>query len=128
MINITQQIEFEFKDGKSSDRQQLNRVLAAFKLEKLELKNYRGYRSVTRDGNGKVLEKFYGLESGILIGTVSEEGNVYQIETALIDRSIDPESFLKVWRAYRPGRVHRTVITLEYESDRAIIILHHKKR
>lgn len=127
MIKITQQIDFEFKDGKSSDLQELNRILASVKLEKLELKNSKGYRSVTRDGNGRVLEKYYGLESGTLNCTVSEDGDIYQIETALIDRSINHEAFLEIWRAYHPGRVHRTVMTLEFESERAYIILHHQK-
>ena len=127
MIKITQQIDFEFEDGKSSDLQELNRILASLKLEKLELKNSRGYRSVTRDGNGRVLEKYYGLESGTLNCTISEDGDIYQIETALIDSSVNHEAFLEIWRTYHPGRVHRTVMTLEFESERAYIILHHQK-
>ena len=47
MIKITHHIEFNFKDREASDLEKLNRILASMKLEKLELKNSRGYLAVT---------------------------------------------------------------------------------
>ena len=51
---------------------------------------------------------------------------VNQIDTAVADRSVDHDEFLDIWRSSHPGRVMRTVITLEYEFDFAYIILHHQ--
>ncbi len=127
MIKITHHIEFNFKDREASDLEKLNRILASMKLEKLELKNSRGYLAVTQDGEGNLLEKRYGLDSGTLICTPSRNGDCYQIDTAVADRSVDHDEFLEIWRANNSNRVMRTVITMEYENDYAYIILHHQK-
>lgn len=128
MIKITHHVDFDFKDREASDLEKLNRILASLKLEKLELKNSRGYLAVTRDGDDNLLEKRYGLDSGTLICTPSKNGNCYQIDTAVADRSVDHDEFLEIWRSSHPNRAMRTVITLEYETDFAFIILHHQKK
>lgn len=51
MIKITHHVDFDFKDREASDLEKLNRILASLKLEKLDLKNSRGYLAVTRDGD-----------------------------------------------------------------------------
>ena len=128
MIKITHHVDFDFKDREASDLEKLNRILASLKLEKLELKNSRGYLAVTRDGDDNLLEKRYGLDSGTLICTPSKNGDFYQIDTAVADRSVDHDEFLEIWRINNPSRVMRTVITMEYETDFAFIILHHQKK
>lgn len=65
MIKMTHHIEFNFKDRESSDLEKMNRILSTMKLENLELKNLSGYLAVTRDRDGKLLEKRYGLDNGI---------------------------------------------------------------
>ncbi|MBR2308961.1 MAG: hypothetical protein IKA47_00280 [Oscillospiraceae bacterium] len=127
MIRITHHIEFDFKDRDASDLEKLNRILASLKLEKLELKNSRGYLAVTQDGDGNLLEMRYGLDSGTLICTPSKTGNYYRIDTAVADRSVDYDEFLEIWRANNPNRAMRTVITMEYETDYAYIVLHHPR-
>lgn len=126
MIKITHHIEFDFKDRDASDLEKLNKILASMKLENLELKNSRGYLAVTQDGEGNLLEKRYGLDSGTLIGVPSKNGYCYQIDTAVADHSVDHDKFLEIWRSSHPDRAMRTVITLEYETDFAYIILHHQ--
>lgn len=128
MIKITHHVDFDFKDREASDLEKLNRILASLKLEKLELKNSKGYLAVTRDGDDNLLEKRYGLDSGTLICTPSRNGDCYQIDTAVADRSVDHDEFLEIWRINNPTRAMRTVITLEYETDFAFIILHHQKK
>lgn len=49
MIKITYHVDFDFKDREASDLEKLNRILASLKLEKLDLKNSKGYLAVTRD-------------------------------------------------------------------------------
>ena len=127
MIRITHHIEFRFRDREAADLEKLNRILASMKLEKLELKNSRGYLAVTQDGDGNLLEKRYGLDSGTLICTPSKNGYGYQIDTAVADRSVDHDVFLEIWRSSHPDRAMRSVTTLEYESDYAYIILHHQR-
>lgn len=127
MIKITHHVDFDFKNREASDLEKLNRILASLKLEKLELKNHRGYLAVTQDGSGNLLEKRYGLDSGTLICTPSRNGYIYQIDTAVADRSVDHNEFPEIWRINNPGRAMRTVITMEHETDFAYIILHHRK-
>ena len=126
MIKITHHVDFDFKDREASDLEKLNRILASLKLEKLELKNSKGYLAVTRDGDDNLLEKRYGLDSGTLICTPSRNGDCYQIDTAVADKSVDHDEFLEIWRVSHPERALRTVITMEYETDYAYIILHHQ--
>ena len=97
------------------------------KLDRVELKNSNGYLAVTQDGDGNLLEKRYGLDSGRLICTHSDNGYCYQIDTAVADRSVDHDEFLDIWRSCHPDRVVRTLITLEFDSDFAYVILHHQR-
>jgi len=127
MIKITHHVDFDFKDREASDLEKLNRILASLKLEKLELKNARGYLAVSQDGDGNLLEKRYGLDSGTLNCTPSRSGNGYQIGTAVADKSVDHDEFLEIWRTNNPSRAMRTVITMEFETDFAYIILHHQR-
>lgn len=127
MIKITHHIDFDFKDREATDLEKLNRIFASLKLEKLELKNSKGYLAVTQDGEGNLLEKRYGLDSGTLICTPSKNGDFYQIDTAVADRSVDHDEFLEIWRTNNPDRAMRTVIAIEYETDFAFIILHHQR-
>lgn len=127
MIKITHHIEFDFKDRDASDLEKLNKILTSMRLENLELKNSRGYLAVTQDGEGNLLEKRYGLDSGTLICVASKNGYGYQIDTAVADHSVDHDEFLEIWRSSHPNRAMRTVITLEYETDFAYIILHHQR-
>ena len=127
MIRITHHIEFDFKERKPSDIDKLNRLLASLKLRKLELENSKGYLAVTEDGEGNLLEKRYGLDSGTLICTPAPDGDCYQIDTAVAARSVDHDEFLQIWRASHPARTLRTVITVGFEEDLAYIILHHQR-
>ena len=126
MIKITHHVDFDFKDREASDLEKLNRILASLKLEKLELKNFKGYLAVTQDGEGNLLKKRYGLDSGTLICTPSRNGDCYQIDTAVADKSVDNDEFLEIWSINNPTRAMRAVITMEHETDFAYIILHHQ--
>ena len=126
MIKITHHVDFDFKDREATDLEKLNRILASLKLEKLELKNFKGYLAVTQDGEGNLLEKRYGLDSGTLICTPSRNGDCYQIDTAVADKSVDNDEFLEIWSINNPTRAMRAVITMEHETDFAYIILHHQ--
>lgn len=127
MIKITHHIEFDFKDRSASDLEKLNKLLSSMKLEHLELKNSKGYLAVTQDGDGNLVEKRYGLDSGMLICTPSKNGYGYQIDTAVVDQSVDHDEFLETWRSNHLDRAMRTVITLKYDTDFAYTILHHQR-
>lgn len=127
MIQITHHIEFDFKEREASDLERLNRILSNMQLKNLELKHPKGYLAVTQDGDGNLLEKRYGLDSGTLICTPSKSGYRYQIDTAVTARSVDYDAFVEIWRSSHPDRAMRTVITLEFGEDYAYIILHHRR-
>ena len=126
MITITHQIAFDFRDREAADLEKLNRILSTMSLENLDLKDSRGYLAVTQDGDGNLLEKRYGLDSGTLVGTPSENGYVYQIDTAVADHSVDQDEFLDIWRSIHPDRTIRRATILEFDTDYAYIILHHQ--
>ena len=101
MIKITHHIAFDFKNREASDLEKLNRILASLRLENLELKNSRGYRAVTQDGDGPLLEKRYGLDSGTLICTPSKNG----YGRKCIERANPRRNQSKtVWQARSDGR------------------------
>ena len=126
MIKITHHVEFDFKDREASDLETLNRVLSAMKLKDLELKKHRGYLEVTQDGDGNLVHQRYGLDSGMLICTPSKSGCTYQIDTAVVDRSVDRDEFLDIWCSCHPDRTMRRVITMGFDEAFAFIILHHQ--
>lgn len=122
-------IHFDYKNREASDLEQLNALLATMKLKELKLEDTEGYLAVTRDGDGNLLEKRYGLDSGSLVCTLADGGNgyCYQIDTAVADRSVDYDTFINGWRESHPDRALRTVITLEFAMEYAYIIAHHQK-
>lgn len=126
MIKITHHVEFDFKDREASDLEKLNRVLSAMKLKDLELKNPRGYLAVTQDGDGNLVHQRYGLDSGTFVCTPAKDGLIYQIDTAVVDLSVDHNEFLDIWRSCHSERVMRTVITMGFDEVMGFIILHHQ--
>lgn len=122
-------IHFEFKNHKASDLQQLNALLAAMKLSDLQLDDSDGYLVVFQDGDGNLLEKRYGLDSGTLVCKLadSEDGYCYQIDSIVTDHSVDHDTFIKDWRECHPDRVLRILVTVEFEEDIAYLIIHHQK-
>ena len=125
MIKIKHLVEFDFKDREAADLEKLNRVLSAMKLKDLELKNPRGYLAVTQDGDCNLVHQRYGLDSGTFVCTPAKDGLIYQIDTAVVDHSVDHDEFLDIWRSCHPDRVMRTVITMGFDEALGFIILHH---
>lgn len=120
---------FDFKNREASDLQQLNALLATMKLKDLDLEDTQGYLSVTRDGDGNLLGKRYGLDSGTLVCKLAGSGRgfCYQIDTVVVDKAVDYDTYMDCWRESHPDRAMRTVITIEFASDFAYIIAHHQK-
>ena len=127
MIKISHHVEFDFRDREAADLEKLNRVLSAMKLKELELKNPRGYLAVTQDGDGNLLGKRYGLDSGTLICTPAKNGDVYQIDTIVTDDTVDTEEILGIWRSCHADRVMKAVNIFGFENEFAYIILHYQK-
>ena len=126
MIHLTYHLDFDFRDRKVSDLEQLNKVLSAMKLKSLELENTEGYLAVTRDKDGNLVHQRYGLDRGTLICTPAKDGDCYQLDTVVTDQSVAYDDFLEVWRKNHPGRVVRTVITVSFEEVFAYVIAHHR--
>lgn len=124
-------IGFDFKNRKASDLHQLNALLATMKLQELRLENPEGYLATARDGEGNLLHKRYGLDSGTLVCRLSKgrTGYQYQIDTVVVERSagIGDEEFLDCWREGHPDRVIRIVITNGYADSLAYTIVHHQR-
>lgn len=126
MIKISHHVEFDFRDREAADLEKLNRVLSAMKLKELELKDPRGYLAVTQDGDGNLVHQRHGLDSGKLICTPSKDGYCYQIDTAVVDHSVDHDEFLDIWRSCHPDRAMKTVIIMSFDDTLGFIIIHHQ--
>lgn len=122
-------IEFDFEEMDVDAVGQLNALLATLRLESLEVEDVRSYVAVTRDGEGKVLEKRYDLESGSLVCqlTDGDEGYQYQLSTALENCDIDEDTYLTQWRAAHPNRVIRMVQVRHFNNDNAYLIAYRQK-
>lgn len=123
-------LEFEFKEREASDLEELNTILAAMKLTSLELEDEDSYRAIMRDGNGNLLRRRLGFDSGVLIGTRprhGEKGYRYQIDTAVVAASVDPDEFTQIWRDLHPDRVIRTICEGGNDELHTFVILHHQK-
>ena len=127
MIQITHNITFDFREREAADLEKLNRVLSHMRLKDLKLKEPQGYLEVTRDGEGNLVHKRYGLDRGVLIGTPSKNGDRYQIDTVVLERSVDSDEFLEIWRSNHRDRILRSVIILEFDEALGLTILHHQK-
>ena len=125
MITIT----YDFKNRRAEDIAQINAILATMKLRDLRLEEHEGYLATTTDADGNLLHQRCGLDRGKLIcePAEGESGYVYQIDTAVADRSEDHEEFLRIWRNRNPHRAMRIVIKVEYGNAFAYTIVHHQK-
>lgn len=123
-------LEFIFKDREASDLEELNAILSAMTLTSLELEDEDSYRATMRDSTGNLLRRRLGLDSGILIGIrprCGEKGYRYQIDTVVVDASVDSEEFTQIWRDLHPNQVIRTVYEGGNDELRTFVILHHQK-
>lgn len=122
-------INFDFNNREASDLQQLNALLATMKLKDLDLKDTHGYLAVTEDGDGNLLHKRYGLDSGTMVCKLAGSGNgyCYQIDTVVVDKTVDYNTYMDCWRESHPDRTVRTVVTIEFATDFGYIIAHHQK-
>lgn len=122
-------IGFDFKDRKAEDLDQLNALLATMKLQNLRLEDTEGYLATTTDGDGNLLGHRYGLDSGQLVCKLSKgkTGYCYQIDSVVVDESIDREEYLDIWREIHPDRVVRIVIRSAYDEVAGYLIVHHQR-
>lgn len=123
-------LEFDFKEREASDLEELNAILSAMTLTSLELEDEESYRAIMRDGNGNLLRRRLGFDSGVLIGTRprhGEKGYRYQIDTAVVDASVDSDEFTQIWRDLHPDRVIQTIYEGGNDELCTFIILHHQK-
>ena len=127
MIQLTYHLDYDFRDRRASDLEQLNKLLSAMKLKNLELENTEGYLAVTRDKDDNLVHQRYGLDRGTLICTPAKDGDCYQLDTVVTDRSVTYDDFLAVWRKNHPNRVVRTVITVGFDGVFAYILAHHQR-
>ena len=120
-------IGFDFKDRKAEDIEQLNAILATMKLEELRLENFRGYLATTTDGDGNLIGRRYGPDSGELVCKLSEDGDRYVMDTVVVDRCVAHEEFMQIWRDNHPDRIVRTVIRAGYDTVVGYLIAHHQR-
>lgn len=121
---------FDFKDREAYDLEELNDILSAMNLTSLELEDEESYRAVMRDGNGNLLRRRLGFDSGVLIGTRprhGEKGYRYQLDTAVISSSVDSEEFTQIWRDQHPNRVIRTIYEGGNDELSTFIVLHRQE-
>lgn len=122
-------INFDFKDRKAEDLKQLNALLATMKLKELHLEHTSHYLATTTDGEGNLIGYRFGMDSGELICKLAKgkSGYYYQIDSVVVDESIDHDEFLDIWRENHPDRIVRIVIRSGYDEVAGYLIVHHQR-
>lgn len=122
-------INFDFNYRRPEDLEQLNAMLATMKLQDLRLENIRDYLATTTDGDGNLLGYRFGVDSGEMTCKLSKgkSGYYYQIDSVVVDESVEHDEFLDVWRASHPDRAVRIVIRSQYDQVAGYLIVHHQK-
>lgn len=120
-------IAFDFPGRNASDLEQLNQLLAAMELQELRAEDLEGYLATTTGPDGKLLDRRYGLDSGVLYCERVAGGYHYRIDTCVADRNMDHNTFLKSWRQSHPDRTMRISMVVGFEDVYAYTIIHHQK-
>lgn len=122
-------INFDFNYRRPEDLEQLNAMLATMKLQDLRLENIRDYLATTTDGDGNLIGYRFGVDSGEMTCKLSKgkSGYYYQIDSVVVDASVEHDEFLDVWRASHPDRAVRIVIRSQYDQVAGYLIVHHQK-
>lgn len=122
-------INFDFNYRRPEDLEQLNAMLATMKLQDLRLENIRDYLATTTDGDDNLIGYRFGVDSGEMTCKLSKgkSGYYYQIDSVVVDASVEHDEFLDVWRASHPDRAVRIVIRSQYDQVAGYLIVHHQK-
>lgn len=122
-------ISFDFNYRRPEDLEQLNAMLATMKLQDLRLENIRDYLATTTDGDDNLIGYRFGVDSGEMTCKLSKgkSGYYYQIDSVVVDASVEHDEFLDVWRASHPDRAVRIVIRSQYDQVAGYLIVHHQK-
>lgn len=126
MITIT----YDFHNRRQEDLDQINALLAVMQLEDLQLEDAKCYLATTRDAQGVLLGRRYGLNSGRLICRIAENGggNRYRIDTFVEDSGLAGDDCLQHWRDSHPDRVMRISIVADFfDTVKGCLIVHHEK-
>lgn len=104
-------------------------MLATMKLQDLRLENIRDYLATTTDGDDNLIGYRFGVDSGEMTCKLSKgkSGYYYQIDSVVVDESVEHDEFLDVWRASHPDRAVRIVIRSQYDEVAGYLIVHHQK-
>ena len=123
------EINFDFNYRRPEDLEQLNAMLATMKLQDLRLENIRDYLATTTDGDDNLIGYRFGVDSGEMTCKLSKgkSGYYYQIDSVVVDESVEHDEFLDVWRASHPDRAVRIVIRSQYDEVAGYLIVHHQK-
>ena len=122
-------INFDFNYRRPEDLEQLNAMLATMKLQDLRLENIRDYLATTTDGDDNLIGNRFVVDSGEMTCKLSKgkSGYYYQIDSVVVDESVEHDEFLDVWRASHPDRAVRIVIRSQYDQVAGYLIVHHQK-
>ncbi len=122
-------IHFEFENREATDLQQLNALLATMEMGDLELEDMQDYLAIIKDGDGNLVGKRYGVDSGTLVCKQPNTGNGYcfQIDSIVADPSVDSDTLMDGWQEGHPDRILCTYMTIGFEDAIAYLLLHHQK-
>lgn len=122
-------INFDFNYRRPEDLEQLNAMLATMKLQDPRLENIRDYLATTTDGDDNLIGYRFGVDSGEMTCKLSKgkSGYYYQIDSVVVDESVEHDEFLDVWRASHPDCAVRIVIRSQYDQVAGYLIVHHQK-
>lgn len=124
-------IQFEYKDGREEDLDQINQMLATMKLTDLDVDDLSVYLCETQHFDQEVVVGTTyrcGLSSGVLVCKEAdfEKTYRYQIATEVLEGAdaMEDGTFADYWRENYPGRKLSTVATYGFDTHTAVVVVY----
>lgn len=123
-------IQFEYKDGKKEDLDQLNQMLAAMELTDVDVENLSVYLCTTQEfDHNVVVGTTYrcGLGSGILVCKKADCKKTYryQIATEVFEAdAMEDDAFADDWHERYPERKLSMIVTYGFDTHRAVVVVY----
>lgn len=126
-------MKLEFTESNKENMEEINRILGAGRYESVSIEDNQGCLITVRNGEGAVIDRFYGFENVTfaLESAGDGKGHHYQLDTAVFDIcEFNGTEFNRLWSSMHPDRVMRIMMEIQYESAnaKAFVVLHMDRR
>lgn len=120
-------IHFDFNNVReNSDLEQLNALLNTMSLQDLRLEDEAGYLCTSKDGEGQLLGRRYGLAEGTLHCKLARQkpGYHYRMDSFVEKRNDDHQERIGQWRKAHPDRSLCYAVVVEFDEGQGYLLIH----